>query len=121
MSESNLKKANEKIAEGVTEGFQKIEDGVVGGYKKIEDGVVEGFSKMTDKFVDKFLTHEGESVEDAKKRLENEQAAREAASKEAVENQVMAGTGSDIGRASVKASQEIARASIEASKNAGNK
>ena len=58
MSESNLKKANEKIAESVTEGFQKIEDGVVGAYKKVEAG-----------FVDKFLTHEGESVEDAKKRL----------------------------------------------------
>lgn len=110
MSESNLKKVNEKI-----------EEGVVSGYKKIEDGVVEGFSKMTDKFVDKFLTHEGESVEDAKKRLENEQAAREAASKEAVENQTMAGNSTDIGRASIKASQEIARASIEASKNAGNK
>ena len=38
-------------------------------------GVVEGFSKITDKFVDKFLTREGESVEDAKKRLENEQDA----------------------------------------------
>ena len=83
MSEFNLKKTNEKIAEGVTEGFRKIEDSVVGGYKKIEDGVVEGFSKITDKFVDKFLTHEGESVEDAKKRLENEQAAREAAGIEA--------------------------------------
>ena len=91
MPESNLKKTNEKIAEGVTEGFQKIENGVVGGYKKIEDGVVggykkiengvvEGFTKMTDKFVDKFLTHEGETVEDVKNRLENEQAAREAAS-----------------------------------------
>ena len=97
MSESKLKKANEKIAEGVTEGFEKIEDGVVGGYKKIEDGVVggykkiengvvEGFSKMTDKFVDKFLTHEGESVEDAKKCLANERAAREAAGKEAIKN-----------------------------------
>lgn len=117
MSESNLKKANEKIAGGVTEGFQKIEDGVVGGYKKIEDGVVEGFSKMTDKFVDKFLTHEGESVEDAKKRLANEQAARE----ETVEKKVMTGSGADIGRASVKASQEIAKASIEASKNTGNR
>ena len=119
MSESKLKKANDKIAEGVTEGFQKIENGVVGGYKKIEDGVVEGFSKMSDKFVDKFLTHEGESVEDAKKRLENEQAAREAASKEAVKNQTKVSVGTEIGRASVKASQEIARASIEASKNAG--
>lgn len=119
MSESKLKKANEKIAEGVTEGFQKIEDGVVGGYKKIEDGVVEGFSRMTDKFVDKFLTHEGESVEDAKKRLENEQAAREAAGKEAIKKRTVAGTGTDIGRASIEASREIARASVEASRNAG--
>ena len=130
MSESNLKKVNEKIAEGVTEGFQKIEDGVVGGYKKIEngvvggykkieDGVVEGFSRMTDKFVDKFLTHEGESVEDAKKRLESEQAAREAAGKAAVEKHAVPGTGSDVGRASIEASREMARASIEASKNAG--
>ena len=121
MSESKLKKANEKIAKGVTEGFQKIEDGVVGGYKKIEDGVVGGFSKISDKFVDKFLTHEGESVEDAKKRLENERAAREADGKKAAEKRAMAGIGTDIGRASLKASQEIVQASIEASKNAGNK
>lgn len=120
MSESNLKKANEKIAEGVTEVFQKIEDGVVGGYKKIKDGVVEGFSKMADKFVDKFLTHEGESVEDTKKRLKDEQADREAASKEAAQKQSVAGMGStDIGNASIKVSHEIARASIEASKSAG--
>lgn len=121
MAESKLKKANEKIANGVTEGFQKIEDGVVGGYKKIEDGVVEGFSKISDKFVDKFLTHEGESVENAKKRLENEQAAREAAGKKVAEKRAMAGSGADIGRASLKASQETAKTSIEASKNAGKK
>ena len=119
MSDFNLKKVNEKIAESVTEGFQKIEDGVVGGYKKIEDGVVGGFSKMTDKFVDKFLTHEGESVEDAKKRLESEQAARETAGKAAVEKHSVPGTGSGIGRASIEAGREIARTSIEAGKNAG--
>ena len=61
MAKSKLIKANEKIAEGVTAGFQKIENGVVGVYKKIEDG-----------FVDRYLTHEGESVEDAKKRLARE-------------------------------------------------
>ena len=83
MSESKLKKANEKIAEGVTDGYKKIEDGVVSGYKKIEDGVVGGFNKMSDKFVDKFLTHEGETVEDAKKRLAEEQAAREEAGRNA--------------------------------------
>ena len=63
----------EKISETVTEGYQKIEDGVVGGYKKIETGVVEGFGKVSDKFVDVLFTKEGESVEDAKKRLSDEE------------------------------------------------
>lgn len=62
-----------KIGESITEGFQKIEDGVVGGYKKIEEGVVEGFGKVSDKFVEKLFTKEGESVEDAKKRLSGEE------------------------------------------------
>ena len=81
MAKSKLIKANEKIAEGVVGGYRKIENGLVAGYKKIESGVVGGFTKMTDKFVDQFLTKEGESVEDAKKRLAAEQAAREAAVK----------------------------------------
>lgn len=68
MSNSKFIKANEKIAEGVTGGFQKIEDSVVGTYKKVEDA-----------FVDKFLAHEGESAEDAKKRLAEEQTARKEA------------------------------------------
>ncbi|MGM9587661.1 MAG: hypothetical protein ACI3VA_09265 [Candidatus Limivicinus sp.] len=55
---SKLVEANEKIAEAV-----------VGGYKKIETGVVEGFEKVTDKCVEKLFAREGESVEDAKKRL----------------------------------------------------
>lgn len=79
MSESKLMKANDKIAESVVGGYKKIEEGVVGGYKKIEDGVVSGFNKVTDKFVDKYLTHEGETVEDAKKRLAKEQEARQEA------------------------------------------
>lgn len=33
----------DKIAEGVTEGYQKIEDGVVEGYKKIEDAFANTF------------------------------------------------------------------------------
>lgn len=81
MEKSKLVRANEKIAESVVSGYRKIENGVVDGYKKMEDGVVGGFTKMTDKFVDRFLTRDGESVEDAKKRLAEEQAAREAASK----------------------------------------
>lgn len=81
MAKSKLVEVNEKIAEGVVGGYHKIEEGVVGGYKKIEEGVVGGFTKMTDKFVDSFLTKEGESVEEAKKRLEEEQRIRSEANK----------------------------------------
>lgn len=51
-------KANEKIAEKVTSAFEKIEDSVTGGYTKIEDA-----------FVDRYLTRDGESVEETKDRL----------------------------------------------------
>lgn len=61
--------ANEKIAKTVTEGYKKIETGVVDGYKKIETGVVEGFTRISDKCVETLFAKEGESVEDAKKRL----------------------------------------------------
>ena len=72
MAKSKLVQANEKIAEGVVGGYKKIENGVVGGFMKMEEGVVNGFNKITDKFVDEFLTKDGESVEDAKKRLAQE-------------------------------------------------
>ena len=76
MAKSKIVKANKKIAEGVVTGYKKIENGVVDGYKKIEDGVVDGCKKIEDKFVDQFLTKDGETVEDAKKRLKEEQDAR---------------------------------------------
>lgn len=65
MAKSKLVNANQKIADEVVGGYKKIEETVVGGYKKIEAG-----------FVDQFLTKEGESVEDAQKRLAAEQAKR---------------------------------------------
>lgn len=55
MAKSKLVQANEKIAEGV----------------------VDGFTKMTDHFVDQFLTKEGETVAEAKARLAREQTQRE--------------------------------------------
>ncbi len=58
MAKSKIIKANQKIAEAVTDGYKKIEKSVVEGYKKIED-----------KFVDAYLTKDGESVEEAKARL----------------------------------------------------
>lgn len=66
---SKFVEANEKIAEGVVKGYKKIEEGVVGGYKRIETGVVEGFGKVTDICVEKLFAKEGETVEEAKKRL----------------------------------------------------
>lgn len=71
---ADLKNVNGEIAETVTSGFQKIEDGVVAGYKKIEAGAVGGFQKVEDWFVAKYLTHEGETVDEAKERLAAEQA-----------------------------------------------
>ena len=61
MAKSKLVKANKKIAEAVVAGYKKVEDAVVGGYTKIED-----------KFVDNYLTRDGETVEEAKKRLKNQ-------------------------------------------------
>lgn len=58
MAKSKLVKTNEKIAEKVIGTYQKIEDTVVGGYNKIEDA-----------FVDRYLTKDGETVEEAKKRF----------------------------------------------------
>ena len=88
MAKSKLVKVNQKIAEKVVGGYKKIEDGVVGSYKKIEEGVVGGYkkieegavggvNKISDSFVDQFLTKDGESIEEAKARLAEEQRARQ--------------------------------------------
>ena len=79
MAKNKLVEENKKIEKAVTDGYKKIETGVVSGYKKIEDGVVTGFNKVADAFVDRFLTKDGETVEQAKARLAKEQAEREAA------------------------------------------
>jgi len=75
MAKSRIIESNEKIAATVTDGYKKIESGVVDGYKKIEKGVVEGYTKIEDKFIDRFLTQEGETVEDARKRLKEKPEA----------------------------------------------
>ena len=77
MAKSKLVEANEKIADTVTTGFKKMSDGVVSGYQKIEDAVVGGYTKIEDKFVDSYLTHDGETVEEAKKRLKEKEKKRE--------------------------------------------
>ena len=61
------------VAKGAVSTYQKIENAVVGGYKKIENGAVEGFGKVVDKCVEVLFAKEGESVEDAKKRLNHKE------------------------------------------------
>ena len=58
MAKSKIVTANEKIAEKVVETYEKVEDAVVGSYTKIEDA-----------FVDRYLTRDGETVQEAKERL----------------------------------------------------
>ena len=67
MAKSRLAKANEEIAEKVVGGYKAVEEGVVGAYRGIEDA-----------FVEQFLTHDGESVEGAKARLQAEREERQA-------------------------------------------
>ncbi len=61
---SKLIEANEKIAEKVTATYKAVENAVVGTYKKVEEG-----QAIEDKFVETFLAKDGESVEEAKKRV----------------------------------------------------
>lgn len=61
MEKSKLVKANKTIAKKVTAAFGKIEDTVVGSYTKVEDA-----------FVDHYLTKDGETVEEAKIRLQKD-------------------------------------------------
>ncbi|MBQ7822546.1 MAG: hypothetical protein IJ391_09735 [Clostridia bacterium] len=69
---SKLEKINEKIEKSVVDGYKKIENGVVSGYKKVEDGIVDGFNKMNDKIIEKVFAKDGETVDEAKKRLSGE-------------------------------------------------
>ena len=60
----------------MTGGYRKIESAVVGGFAKIEDAVTGGYGKIEDAFVDRYLTKEGENVEEAKARLKRERNAQ---------------------------------------------
>lgn len=57
------------IEKGAVKGYKAIEKGTVQGYKAIEDTVVGTYKKIEDKFVDLFLKQEGETIEEAKKRI----------------------------------------------------
>jgi len=65
---------------------EKIETVVTDSYKKIEKSVVDGYKKIEDKFVDTFLKKDGESIEEAKFRVQEEQRKLEEQNKARVNN-----------------------------------
>lgn len=69
MYSSKFMRANEKIAAGVTGGFNKMTGGIVKGFNKMTDGVVKGYTAIEDRFVGAFLAKEGETAPEAKQRL----------------------------------------------------
>lgn len=60
----------------IVEVNKKIENAVVEGYKKLEETVVSGYKEVENKFVDAFLKKDGETTDQAKKRLQYEQQER---------------------------------------------
>lgn len=72
--EVEQRKAELELAEKIE---KAMEEGAADAYNAIEDGAVTGFNKIADKFVGAFLTREGETVQEARARLEAEQKARE--------------------------------------------
>lgn len=83
--EEGAKDTYKAIENGVVNTYKAIENGVVGAYKKVEDTVVDAFNHMTDAVVGAVLTREGETVEDAKKRMAADVAAREEAARKTLE------------------------------------
>ena len=57
------------VQNSVVSGYQKVENFFVDGYKKVENFFVDGYKTVEDKCVEWFFAKDGESVEDAKDRL----------------------------------------------------
>lgn len=53
--------------------YKAVEEGVVNAYKAVEKGAVNAYHKVEDAFVDKLFRRGGETVEDAKERLQGKQ------------------------------------------------
>ena len=64
--------ANRAIEEGVVSTYKAIEEGVVGAYKAVEKGAINAYHKLEDAMVNKLFRKEGETVEEAKKRLQKQ-------------------------------------------------
>lgn len=64
------KAMGQALSKAAVEAYEAIEHGTVGAYKSIENGVVGAYRKTEAFFVEKFFTRPGESVEEARKRMQ---------------------------------------------------
>lgn len=71
MAKSKLVEINEDISKNVKMGYEKVRDVTIGGYELIEKTVVGNYKKIEDAFVEKYLIHDGETIEEAKKRIKD--------------------------------------------------
>lgn len=69
---ANPTETKKEVGNGVVGAYQAIENGVVGAYKAVEDAVVGTYKKVEDFCVDHLFAREGETTEEAKKRLRGE-------------------------------------------------
>lgn len=76
MAKSKLIQANKKLADNLTSGFEKMSKSVTGGFEKISDSVTKGYTSIEDAFVDRYLTRDGETVQEAKERLKRQEDLR---------------------------------------------
>lgn len=58
------------VEEQVVAAYKKVENGVVGAYKKVETGAVHAYQAVEDFCVDKLFKKDGETLEEAKERLQ---------------------------------------------------
>lgn len=108
--EQKLVDGVKEIAEDARDFETMAETVAVGTYKIIEETVVDGFMKISDAFVEKYLMKEGETLEEAKARINKEQ--EELAAKNAARTKV---------NVNIPDSNEIVKKNLEASLNAGKR
>lgn len=70
MPKSKLVKVSHSIEKVVVDRYQQIENFFVNGYNQIENFFVTRFEKLTDRFIEHFLIQDHETMEEARKRLQ---------------------------------------------------
>lgn len=69
MAKSKLIKLNDNISKSVQKCYGTIRDIAIASYEHIENTVVGAYKKIESAFVDRYLTRDGETVNEARARI----------------------------------------------------